>query len=639
MKLSVKLKVTKYLMIAVVVICFANIKSVYAQDRIMNIENNLKSMVVEVPGLEQKVDISVNGTTIQEFVRGIAQNSNVNISIDPNLNINIVNNFTNVTVTDVLLFICKKYDLDITFIGNIISVSKYVPPTAPAPLYTPKKINVTYKQDDNSLSLDLKQDSLNIVIKEIIKVSGKNIIFSPDIKDKLLNGYILQVPFDNALDKLALSNDLKVTKTNDNFYLIEKKDAKPIDEKGQQGKGKKEAAGDADFDYKAENKDKISINAQNVPISNLVKEVSEKLKINYFLFSELKGNVSLNLTDISFDDLLKYLFRGTDYTFKKDSSIYLIGDRQLEGLRRIKVIQLQNRPLKDVMTAIPADIKKNVELKEFPDLNSLVASGSSPLISEIENFVRDIDKVVPIILIEVMVVDSKTSHTVTTGIKAGIGKSDVKTSGDLFPSLNLSLNSESINNLINSFNGYGIVNLGHVTPQFYASIQAMEDQSLIKIRSTPKLSTLNGHEAKLSIGTTEYYLETSNNVIGSQNPQNIITQQYKPTRADLAVTINPTVSGDDQVTLDIKVNQSTFSGRISPQAPPGQVSRDFSSLIRIRNGEMILLGGLEETDNNNTGSGVPLLSRIPVLKWLFSSRTAKRAKSKLNIFIKSTVIY
>ena len=59
----------------------------------------------------------------------------------------------------------------------------------------------------------------------------------------------------------------------------------------------------------------------------------------------------------------------------------------------------------------------------------------------------------------------------------------------------------------------------------------------------------------------------------------------------------------------------------------------------IKNGEMILLGGLDELKKEDSGSGTPLLSRIPIIKWFFSSRKKGKNNSKLHIFIKPTVVY
>jgi type IV pilus assembly protein PilQ len=54
---------------------------------------------------------------------------------------------------------------------------------------------------------------------------------------------------------------------------------------------------------------------------------------------------------------------------------------------------------------------------------------------------------------------------------------------------------------------------------------------------------------------------------------------------------------------------------------------------------MVLLGGLEEKKVSETTSGIPILSRIPILKWLFSSRVKENSFEKLNVFIKPTIIY
>ncbi|MBI4646427.1 MAG: hypothetical protein HY738_07495 [Bacteroidia bacterium] len=304
-----------------------------------------------------------------------------------------------------------------------------------------------------------------------------------------------------------------------------------------------------------------------------------------------------------------------------------------------KVVPLQYRTVEKVIDLIPADIKKEAEIKEFADQNSLLITGTESKIRDIENFIREIDKVVPVILIEVLIVDVSKKYTKSLGVKAGLSTTPVTTQGSIFPALDMQLSSGTINDLINSFNGFGWITLGKVTPEFYINLKALEDNGIIKMRSTPKLSTLNGHEATLSIGKTEYYLEEQNNVVGTQNPQNITTRRYQSVNADLSVTIKPFVSGDEQVTLDVKVTQSDFTARISPNAPPGKVTRDFQSLIRVKNQEMVLLGGLEDRTVAESGTGVPILSHIPVIKWLFSYRTHENKKSKLNIFIKPTVIY
>jgi len=99
------------------------------------------------------------------------------------------------------------------------------------------------------------------------------------------------------------------------------------------------------------------------------------------------------------------------------------------------------------------------------------------------------------------------------------------------------------------------------------------------------------------------------------------------------------LSGNGQVTLDIFVVQSNFRGRISEDAPPDISSREFSSIIRVKDQDIVVLGGLEEQFTDNSGTGVPFLSRIPIIKWLFSSRKREAKKARLTVLIKPTIIY
>ena len=293
-----------------------------------------------------------------------------------------------------------------------------------------------------------------------------------------------------------------------------------------------------------------------------------------------------------------------------------------------------------LVNILPDEIKSDLEIKVDFELNSFFVSGPASKIQRFKSFIQEIDRPVPVVLIEVMIIEVRKSANVETGISWGIGDEPVETSGSLFPTTDLTLGANTINKVIGGFDGFGSFNIGKVVPEFFATIKALEENGNIKIRSTPKLSTLNGHRANLSIGETTYYVITNQNFFGSQVPTTSEVRNYAPIDAELGVSIKPLVSGDGQVTLDINVIQSDFSGeRIEEDAPPGLTSREFSSIIRMQNQDLAILGGLEEKIKNDSGSGVPVLARIPVIKWLFSSRKREDTKQKLTILIKPTVIY
>jgi type IV pilus assembly protein PilQ len=374
----------------------------------------------------------------------------------------------------------------------------------------------------------------------------------------------------------------------------------------------------------------------------MIINAAEQLNLTYFLYNKPENEKATLLADnITFDDLLEHIFKGKKYTYKKQDNFYLIGEQSTEGLRVTEIIQLENRSIESVLLSLPKIFFEKVEIKEFVELNGLIVSGSKTIIDELKLYIRQIDKVVPLVQIDVMIVQYNKSYNIQTGITAGLDKTKVgQTSGVLFPTGDINLNATSVNSLIDSFNGLGILKLGKVTEAFYLNMKFLEDNSIIRIESTPKIATLSGHEAKLAIGETNYYFEQNNQLLTGNINNNVLQSgTWKSTDANLSVSIKPYVSADESVTLTVSVEKSSFLGRVGATAPPGKATQQFQSLVRVKNNEMVLLGGLDELQKENSGSGVPLLSRIPVLKWLFSGRRKSKSNSKLHIFIKPTVIY
>lgn len=701
---------------------------VFSQEdaRITQLRNKLEMVIPDAPGLNQKINIDIKQSSLSEFLLAISEVHKVNISVSPELNqISIVNNFTEVTVSDVLIFLCKEYNLTIDFTGNILSVKKYQ-----KPLETPKEkeIDISYNTFNDKLSLNVKNDNLYDVFKKITDVSGKNLIYAQGLESKTLTSYIKDMPFEDALDKLAIANNLEVNKTKDNFYLFDSYNAgngalgntanQGADRPSRPIKNRK-----ANFYFNVLDSDKmlLDVDFENTPISSIIYDIGSELNLDMFYSSPIDGigNTSLKAKNITFDELLEKLFEsktevnpGTSsnnsqnnfnpegsnqqnnaeaYSYAKKDNIYIFGLKSLLVVRNIKTIPLMHRSIEilsdpsregrsagrinnlnlfnnfsnntnnqnnsgsnysdyqndgqnkqggSIVEIFPKEIISGLDVKIDTELNSFIVSGPAENISRFEEFVTYIDKPVPVVLIEVMLLEVSRSATIETGISAGIGEKPVTTSGTVFPTADVTLGAETLNKIINRFDGFGSLNIGNLVPNFYLSLKALESNGNINIRSTPRLSTLNGHRAFLSIGETTYYVVTNQNYYGSQIPQTSEIKNYQPIDAELSLTLKPLISGDGQITMDIKVIQSSFNGqKVDKDAPPGINSREFTSIIRVKDQDIIVLGGLEEKVKNDTGSGVPLLARIPIIKWLFSSRKREDSKKKLTVLIRPTVIY
>ncbi|HAF28405.1 MAG TPA: hypothetical protein DCG75_05090 [Bacteroidales bacterium] len=627
--------------ILLAVVLFTLLTKAFAQDSTQTFQQVLNQKVIEIPKLNEKVNISVGNVAIQEFLRGVANNSGVNIDVDPALQINVTNNFSDVRVADILLFLHNQFNLQIDFIGNIITIKGNSGTAVQS-----KTNRVIYDYETDLVTIDYDNEAINAAIREITRVTGYNIILSPGLDAQRIQGYIQNMPFENAIEKLAFTNGLLAEKTSDGTFIIKsavkKGDGQEQVSISNYNRGKQvnvESFRRSGIQISTERADSICIYATLAKKLDLIEIIAGQLGINYFIASELKGEISLNVAGITFDEFLNYVLSGSDYTYKNLKGVYIVGGKSINELNDYMVVQLRHRTVDSLLHILPKEMVENIEIKEFVELNSVFLAGASNKIREVSEFIKLIDKPVPVILIEIIVVDVTKSHTISTGIQAGLGDAPA-TSQQILPGIDYTMSSQAINSLINKFDGFGWVNLGNVSEDFYISLKALENNGFLEIKSTPKLSTLNGHKANLKIGETKYYKEEKSQLYGTQNPSLSNSFEYKSVDADLDITIRPVVSGDNQITLTISVKQSDFdlTSSLGEGAPPNKKNKEFKSTIRIKNEEVIILGGLEQNQIVDSGNGIPFLSRIPILKWIFSSKTKSNSKAKLNIFIKPTII-
>ncbi|MDZ7743580.1 MAG: hypothetical protein U5Q03_18040 [Bacteroidota bacterium] len=206
------------------------------------------------------------------------------------------------------------------------------------------------------------------------------------------------------LINLPLANNLELNEKDEVFIfqgLYELQNSGSSQNRNRQPRSNAES----EFAYTARDQNNIDVYAVEMPIGQVIAEISKELDLNYFLLSELTGNINLNLEKASYDKFLGKVFNGTNMTYIKRDGIYLIGDRLKEGLRETRIIPLQYRSVVELTAVIPENLKKDVTIIEFVDLNSFILSGSAPAIQELEKFIVEIDKTVPLVLIEVIIIE------------------------------------------------------------------------------------------------------------------------------------------------------------------------------------------------------------------------------------------
>ncbi|OGT41965.1 MAG: pilus (MSHA type) biogenesis protein MshL [Gammaproteobacteria bacterium RIFCSPHIGHO2_12_FULL_37_34] len=186
-------------------------------------------------------------------------------------------------------------------------------------------------------------------------------------------------------------------------------------------------------------------------------------------------------------------------------------------------------------------------------------------------------------------------------------------------------------------------------------LQLLQSQGNVQVLSSPHISTVNNQKAVIKVGQDEFFVtgvSTSNTIIGT----NTIPSQdvsLTPFFSGITLDVTPEISSDDIIVLHVhpsvsKVTEqtkviglgATSAGSANNLTLPLAFStiRESDNIVRAKNGQVIVIGGLMQNDMSETIIGVPWLSKIPFVGALFRRTGQKSTKSELVILLRPIVV-
>jgi len=176
---------------------------------------------------------------------------------------------------------------------------------------------------------------------------------------------------------------------------------------------------------------------------------------------------------------------------------------------------------------------------------------------------------------------------------------------------------------------------------FDGVLEALEEQGEVRVISQPRLVTMNNQPALIKVATDEAFF-TSTISQGTAGTGNIVTEQARSVTVGLVLSVTPQISEDGWIMLDVtpilsRLRAIVESPRGTATAPILDVKQS-SALVRLKDGEMVIIGGLIQEESSETERKVPILGDIPILGRLFKGTYTAKRKSELVIFISPKII-
>ncbi|MCI0572782.1 MAG: type IV pilus secretin PilQ, partial [Myxococcaceae bacterium] len=159
-------------------------------------------------------------------------------------------------------------------------------------------------------------------------------------------------------------------------------------------------------------------------------------------------------------------------------------------------------------------------------------------------------------------------------------------------------------------------------------LSAAENEGRVKTISAPRVATLDNNTAKISQGVSIPYSQVSASGVNTA---------FVEARLQLEVT--PHITQDGSILMSIKAeNNQPDLGTTGANGQPAILKKEAQTQVLVRDGDTTVIGGIHVRRGANNVRGIPFLSSIPILGWLFKSTTDTDEQQELLIFITPRII-
>lgn len=266
------------------------------------------------------------------------------------------------------------------------------------------------------------------------------------------------------------------------------------------------------------------------------------------------------------------------------------------------------------------------------DAGMITVTGTKRQLDRVEKYIKNImRRLHKEILIEAKLIEVRYSDNKTNGIDWSKFQLSLSGSSDALASRTASVSTNDFvkpNYLIGyNFSMEGLLNF-------------LKTQGDVKIVSNPKVMTLNNQSAVINVGTEVNYRYDSGSTTTTSSGGSVTTPNYTADSTFVGVTldITPQVTNDNFVMLKInptisEIDKEHIDSNGVPFLAPDIKIKQLSSIVKVKDGSKVLIGGLINKDESFTNTSVPFLSSIPILGNAFKSDAKVITNSELIIVL------
>ncbi len=390
------------------------------------------------------------------------------------------------------------------------------------------------------------------------------------------------------------------------------------------------------------------------PISNvpITLKLTEDTKVIYETIGKLAGinvlfdpdytsrRVRIELNGVTLEDALEVVSFQTK-TFWRPVTANTVFVAQDNPAKRkeleqnvIKTFYLSNlsqpTELQDVVNAMRTILEVS-RIQQLPSQGAIVVRGTPDQMALAQKLVDDLDKAKAEVVVEVAVMQVSRDKLHNLGVNP-------PTSATVTLQNNINTTSTTTSTTTNSGSGINLNSLGNLNATDFqvtipqATATALLSDSNTKLIQNPQIRALDGQKATLKIGDRVPVATGSFQPgIGGVGINPLVNTQFQYLDVGVNIDITPRVHAGREVTLKMTLDISavTSFSNIGGISQPVIGQRKIEHEIRLKDGEVNLLGGMLEDQQTKALTGIPGLANVPILKYLFSKTDTEHRQNEI----------
>ncbi len=280
-----------------------------------------------------------------------------------------------------------------------------------------------------------------------------------------------------------------------------------------------------------------------------------------------------------------------------------------------------------------------------PRTNSMLITAPADKMRHIVAMVRHLDRRPVQVLVEAVIFEMSVQGFSDLSVQFGAVLNNAVVGGVQFalegrPSLT-SLVSSVLNDTTPDVGPGGLLGGGSINSNgdgFVGLLTAIAATTSTRLLSTPSIMTLNNQEAEIVVAQNVPFITGSYTSTGTgSNPENPF-QTVERQDVGLTLNVTPQINADGTVRMVIKQEVSNLTNNTSASGGEITARRALSTTVLVRNGNVVMLGGLLENGSGAVSQKVPGLADLPLLGGLFEGKNAEREQRVLLVMLRPQVV-